>query len=141
MLTETQNKLFDALVVRAEQLSGYPKELFISKCRKKEYVKIRTAITMALIECEWTLKDIGFALSNRDHCTIINMRKQYHNYLFALKNTGCTDSVIELTDVLKKFAVSSELNTSPSRKTNRILMYKTMVQNGSSLLTAIGTAA
>lgn len=137
MLTETHTNFFNSISHKCEQLTGIPLTEIISKKRNIELVKARMAISMALLNCKWTLKDIGRCLG-RDHSSVVHMRQVYNDYIFSFNQNGEKDSVIELAETLTRFAEMNPYNLQTTTRQYRASIMATMVHNGSNLLAAVG---
>ncbi len=73
---ETSKQKFDYYVSQAETISGFSKELFLSKSRKREYVAIRHTIMYICNENKiGTLKAIGGFFGGLDHSSVIHAIK------------------------------------------------------------------
>ena len=136
MLTETQTNFFNSISSKCEQLTGIPIKEIISKKRNVQLVKARIAISIALLNYKWTLKNIGRCLV-RDHSSVVHMRQVYNNYIFSFNQNGEKDSVIELAEKLTKFAEINPYNLQTTTHKYRASIMAKMVHNGSDLLAAV----
>lgn len=139
MLTQYQQELAGQLLHRAEHLTGIPIHVFNSSHRGRDNVNIRTAVAMALLRNEWTLKDVGRVLNGKDHSTIVNLKKQFNNLLFEVKQTGEKNEVIELADILTKFVNVNPFNANRNTRYIRASKLETMIRNGSSIYSIVGS--
>ena len=139
MLTQYQQELAGQLLHRAEHLTGIPIHVFNSSHRGRDNVNIRTAISMALLNNGWTLKEVGSILSDKHHSSIINARKKFNNLLFEVKQTGEKNELIELVYILTKYVESSPFNTNRDTRHMRINKLQSMIRNGSSIYSIVGS--
>lgn len=138
MLSEYKQILAQHVFDKAEALTGIESKLFTSLSRKTEYIEIRMAIYVALLNNGWTLMDVGRIFEWRNHSTIINARKQYNNIVFQSKQTGNKENVIELCQVLTKFIELNPFNENRNTKLSRALKLNALAKSGASMLSIVG---
>lgn len=72
----TEEELFEII----EKKSGISKIKIISPCRKREYVDMRQLVAYILrTNFNRTLSSVGETLGDRDHTTIVNSIRKFHN--------------------------------------------------------------
>lgn len=138
MLSEYKQILAQHVFDKAEALTGISSDDFKSRSRKTIHVEIRMAISIALLNAGWTLKDVGRIFEGRDHSTITNARKQYNNIVFESSRTGNKENVIELCQVLTKFIELNPFNENRNTKLSRALKLNALAKSGASMLSIVG---
>lgn len=135
MITEEKKTQFEALIKRAEILTGVSREEFLTRSRKPDMVGIRIAVSVALRKSDWATMDVG-KIMGRDHSTIIYLTDCYNSFLFQEKNTGQRSRFIDLAESLICYLHDIEpKRVSVLAKSNRA---RIMNRNGSSLLAITG---
>lgn len=61
---------------------GVDYDCILGKCRKYKSVSARAYVANSLRKDKLTLKEIGEVLGGRDHSTIINLIKKYHQGVY-----------------------------------------------------------
>jgi len=135
-LTNQQKEMFESVVAKAEQLTGEPKEMFMTSARNRRYVYIRTCIVKALMNNGWVGYWLGAAFQ-KDHSTIVHLKKKYEamEYQSIRGDDECREYV-NITNILTRFASQDGLGV--PTKTSSLIIADHMTRQGSSIYSVIG---
>lgn len=137
-MNEKDEALFNDILAKVEAKTGVKRDVFLSKNRKPENVKIRMAISIILLSCKWSLAKVGRFIGLKDHSTIIHHRNKYNDILYVAGRTGNYDSVIDLVNYLKPIAESNINNQLMQCSKFRATIMAKMYNNGSSIYSCLG---
>ena len=104
-IDEKSKQQFDFICEKVVSITGFSRELFLGKSRKRELVYVRSAIVAALSSNGWTVKKIGYIIGGRDHSTAIHSREHFNNTikLMATKGDELSLMALNIYDVLNKY--------------------------------------
>ena len=135
-IDEKKIQQFDFICEKVEQMTGFNRETFLGKSRKRELVYTRDAIITALLNNGWTVKQAGRIIGGRDHSTAIHSRDFFNGTikLMATKGDELSLFALNIYDALNKYLI---LNCDMNR-IQKIQVAKDMRSIGCSIYSVVG---
>ena len=135
-IDEKKIQQFDFVCEKVEQMTGYNRETFLGKSRKRELVYVRNAIVAALTSNGWTVKITGRMMGGRDHSTAIHSREFFNNTIKLMATTGDELSLQSLSiyDTLNKYLI---MNCDMNR-IQKMQVANEMRKSGCSIYSVVG---
>lgn len=138
-IDEKKIQQFDFICEKVEQMTGFNRETFLGKSRKRELVYTRDAIITALLNNGWTVKVTGRMMGGRDHSTAIHSRDFFNDTIKLMATTGDELSLFALNiyDALNKYLI---LNCDMNR-IQKIQVANEMRKSGCSIYSVVGVCS